>query len=743
MVLRIVAAVMGTAPKRVVIVGGGFGGVQCARTLRRRLTAGECEIVLFNRENHMVFHPLLPEVAGASLNPDAVAAPLRQMLAAVRCRTETVRNVDLNRQVVEFDAHNGHTGTLSYDHLVIACGRSVNLGSVPGMSDHAFALKTVGDAMALRAHVIQQLENAEVCEDPARRRWYLSFIAVGGGFSGVEVAGEINDLVRHSQRFYPNISADEISVTLIHSGDHILPELSMDLRTFAEDEMRKAGISIVLNGRVSAATADGVWLKDDRQFRGATTVCTVGTGVPLLVERLESPKERGSLLTQPDMRLDGNGNAWAIGDCARVVNDHTGDSCPPTGQFAERQGRQVAENIVRAMRGQSTRPFTYKPLGVFCAIGGRNAVAEILGYRISGFLAWFLWRSVYLFKLPSWSRRVKVGADWAWDLLFARDLVNMKTDPTERVSRAYFRPGDFVFRQGEPALNFYSVETGTLDVVRTNESEGSEQLVAVIGPGDFFGEMALIEGRARSASVRARTPVEVTTLGAHVFSRISKTLAPLQQRLAEAIRQRTTSPWTRLPQVHAMLSAEPVSAFVEPAPYILGGDSAFEEVLEIFATHHADTVYILDEGRRIVGVITRTDLFRVVDVVAVRPIAERRSVVIRSLMSPDPLVMTMDDTAAAAALAMWSRGLKSLPVVTGPSGRLVGCIRAETVMQAVLRRLAHNVVSGVNRTGENHELDRAGEAHQSDTRPASAGAVDLARLHPSQLDHQRRAAARD
>jgi NADH dehydrogenase len=610
------------------------------------------------------------------------------MLTGVRCRTETVRNIDLARQVVEFDAHDGHTGTLPYDHIVIGCGRSVNLGSVPGMADHSFPLKSVGDAMALRAHVIEQLENAEVSSDETQRRWYLSFVVVGGGFSGVEVAGEINDLVRHSRRFYPNISPGDISVTLVHSGDHILPELSMDLRTFAEHEMRKAGITIVLNARVSAATAEGVHLKDERRLRGATIVCTVGTGVPLLVERLNSAKDRGALVTQPDMRLPGYEHAWAIGDCARIVNAHGGELCPPTGQFAERQGRQVAENIVRVMRHQPTRPFAYTPLGVFCAIGGKNAVAEILGRRISGFGAWFLWRSVYLFKLPSWSRRVKVGADWAWDLLFPRDLVNLKTDPTERVSRAYYRPGDYVFRQGEPALNFYCVEKGTLDVIRTNGVEGSEQLVAVIGPGDFFGEMALLEGRARSASVRARTEVEVTTLGAQVFSRISKALAPLQQRLAEAIRQRTTNPWTRLPHVHEMLSTQHVSSYVEAAPYILHGENTFEELLAIFATHHADTVYIVNDTHHLVGVITRTDLFRVVDLVALRPLSERASVSIRNLMSPDPIVMTMDDTAAAAALAMWSRGLKSLPVVSTAGGRLVGCVRAETVMQAVLRRVA-------------------------------------------------------
>src|ERR1051325_757794 len=189
---------MQSSTLRIVIVGGGFGGVRCAKTLRRRLPKKTCEIVLFNRENHMVIHPLLPEVAGASINPDAVAAPLRQMLTGVRCRTETVRHIHLANSRIEYEAPDGNVGDLTYDRIVIACGRSVSLGAVPGMSDHAFPFKGVGDAMALRSHVIQQLENAEVCGDEIRRRWYLSFVVVGAGFSGVEVAGEINDLVRTS-----------------------------------------------------------------------------------------------------------------------------------------------------------------------------------------------------------------------------------------------------------------------------------------------------------------------------------------------------------------------------------------------------------------------------------------------------------------------------------------------------------------------------------------------------------------
>jgi NADH dehydrogenase len=238
---------------------------------------------------------------------------------------------------------------------VIASGRSASLGAVPGMSDHAFPFKGVGDAMALRSHVIQQLENAEVCGDEARRRWYVSFVVVGAGFSGVEVAGEINDLVRTSRHFYPNVSPEEITVTLVSAKDHILPELNPDLRAFARQKMEAAGITIVVNARATSATAEGVWLHDDRQLRGATVVSTVGSRTPALVERMTTPKHGGLLVTDADMRLPGRTNAWAIGDCARIVNSFDGQFSPATGQFAERQGRQVAATRSFARASSSLR----------------------------------------------------------------------------------------------------------------------------------------------------------------------------------------------------------------------------------------------------------------------------------------------------------------------------------------------------------------------------------------------------
>jgi len=489
----------------------------------------------------MVFHPLLAEVAGASINQDAVATPLRQTLPSILCRTETVEKIDLPNNNLEFESHDGWIRGMTYDHLVIACGRIANIGMVPGMADHALPLKTVGDAMVLRAHLMQQLEKAEVCDDPERKQWYLSFTVIGGGYSGVETAGEIQDLMHGSRRFFRNIAADDIAVRIIHSRDHLLPEISPTLRKFARIKLVKAGIDVMLNARVTLATAEGVRLGDGRVVNGGTIVCTIGTSMAPVLERLDVPKDRDRLQTDPDMRLCGLTNAWALGDCALILNAYDNQPSAPTGQFAERQGNQAAENIVRVIRGQPTQPFYFKPLGQLCSIGGHNAVAEILGIRISGFFAWLLWRGIYLFKLPSWSRRTKVAFDWIWELVFSRDLAHLKTDQTTRVTRAHYNPGDYIFRQGEPGNNFYIIEKGEVEVLRAKNEKAAAEVLAVLKEGEFFGEMALLESQPRVASVRARTPVEVVVMGRNVFTQLSRSMTPLRNILIDTVKQRAAA----------------------------------------------------------------------------------------------------------------------------------------------------------------------------------------------------------
>lgn len=668
--------------QRIVIIGGGFAGVKCARTLRAQLRKGDAEVILFNEENHLVFSPLLADAVGSSLNLQDVIVPLRQLLPDVTCRMEQVNSIDLASDCLEYKGHDGLPRQLHYDHIVIACGNVSNLNVVPGMADHAYPLKSVGDAAVLRTHILEQLEKAEVCDDPERRRWYLSFIVVGGGYSGVETAGEINDLVRGSQRFYGNFSENDLRVTLIHSRDQLLPEISPPLREFARKKMVAAGVTIKLNTRVQLATGEGVGTADGF-VHGATIVCTIGSATAPIIERLDTPKERGRLLTEPDMRLRDSANAWAIGDCALITNTLDGEPSPPTGQFAERQGRQCAQNILRVINGESTRPFSFRVLGQLCSIGGHHAVAEMFGLKLSGFLAWFTWRGVYLFKLPDWSRRIQVGFDWAWLVLFPRDLAYIKTEVTDRVTHAHYEAGDYIFRQGDVAANFYVIEQGEVEICRATAEQPDGDVIATLGPGSFFGEQALIDNtnRPRSASVRARSTVEVVVMGRNVFTSISKNLAPLRSALMATIARRMPNVWQERPRVRAALRDFKLADFIDSAPLpILRPTETLFEVTKRFGESDEQFFFVSADGDRLEGLVTLTDLLRAqaTGMTADTPLGD--------FMIRNPAVITTTDTCLIAAAAFREHGHKLLPVVRDRDSRsIAGVIRARKLITRIMK----------------------------------------------------------
>jgi NADH dehydrogenase len=516
------------------------------------------------------------------------------------------------------------------------------------------------------------------------------------------LAGEINDLIRDSTRFYQNFTEKDISMILVHNQDQVLPEVSPTLRDFALKKMQRAGIKVLLKTSAAAATPEGVGLQDGSLMRAATVVCTIGTAPSPIVLHLDVKKEKGRLVTDPDMRITGLPNVWAVGDCAYIINAFDNNPSPPTGQFAEREGRQAAENIVRVLHGQPTRPFYFKPLGQLCSIGGHRAVAEMFGFRVSGILAWFMWRSVYLLKLPTWSRRIRVASDWAWDLLFPRDLGAFAANQTQHVSRAYYRPGDFVYRKGDPANFFYTIEEGEVEILRSADDAQGEKPFAVLGPGDFIGEAALLQNESYLATIRARTVVRLVVMSRDAFSQHTGIMSPLRNIVAESMKQRAENLWLHFPAAKDALSKEPLSTFLEPIPSAtLKPDSTLEQAVALLAGNGLGFLFVLDDQQRLWGVSNGKDLSLAAQMMAYKQTVAQdvKNLQLREFVSSAPVTVSLDDSGLLAASTMLEHGLTWIPVVVSKSDHhLKGYVRMEKMSYWLLQQAAQQTEPTVART---------------------------------------------
>ena len=314
---------------------------------------------------------------------------------------------------------------LPYHQLVLACGTTANIDVVAGMGEHALPLKTLGDALFLRNRVIEQLEQAELQPDEQQRRWILSFVVVGGGFSGVETAGELVDFLRASLRYYKRIRLADLHIALLHSGDRLLPELSHRLGAFTLRKMRARGVDVRLNTPVVRVTEKEVGLASGETISAGTVVCTVGTQPNALLEQIPAVKNRGRIIVNPDMSVPGVEGVWALGDCAALTNAHDAKLCPPTAQFAEAQAKQLAANIVARLNGRATRAFRYRSKGQLSSVGHNKAVAEVFGLKLSGFIAWLMWRGLYLMRMPTLARKTRLFLEWNWAMFFPPDVAHL------------------------------------------------------------------------------------------------------------------------------------------------------------------------------------------------------------------------------------------------------------------------------------------------------------------------------
>ena len=415
---------------KIVIAGGGFAGLYAAKYLDRRLARGlDIEVTLISRENFILFTPMLHEVAGGDLSPADIVNPLRRILRHVNVVQADIQAIDLTTKKIRCVAGVRNMELeFEFDHLLLTIGSETNFFDLQDVRNWAVTMKSLSDAAVLRNRMVELLEEASLEKDEATRRELLTFVTAGGGFAGVETTGAVNDFVRETVKFYPSLREETIRVVVVHPGKFLLPELGEELGRYAEQKLSQRKVEIIKGARVAGYDGSVVKLTDGTSIPATTLIWTAGVKPGVAIESLGCKKERGRLLVNEYLSVPGVSGLWAAGDCAAVPDGYeTGNFFPPTAQHGLREAIRAAKNIEAAIVGRPLKPFVFTTLGQLATIGRRTGVAMVFGLKFSGLIAWAMWRSIYLMKLPGLAKKLRVMMDWTLDLLFGREIVQMIT----------------------------------------------------------------------------------------------------------------------------------------------------------------------------------------------------------------------------------------------------------------------------------------------------------------------------
>ncbi len=409
---------------RVLILGGGFGGLYAALEFEKR-RGPNVEVTLVTEENFFLFTPMLHEVAASDLDLTNIVSPLRKLLRHVRTFVGEVQSVDLAaKKITVVHGFTKHAHALDYDQLVLGLGSVTNFFKLPGLEERALTMKTLHDAVTLRNRLIAHLEEADTECAKTDRVPLLTFVVAGGGFAGVETMGSINDFIHEALPFYPNLKREMIRMVLVHPGEHVLPELGPKLGRYADGVLKERGIEIHAKSKVASVTPRTVTLNDSTVIESFTLIWTAGTAPSPILDKIALPRERGKLKVAPTLAVEGAPGIWALGDCALIPDvQQPGSFHPPTAQHASRQGVVLARNVLASIQNRPLENFSFKTLGLLAAIGRRTGVARMLGFNFSGFIAWWMWRTIYLSKLPRLEKKITVALAWTLDLFFTKDFV--------------------------------------------------------------------------------------------------------------------------------------------------------------------------------------------------------------------------------------------------------------------------------------------------------------------------------
>ncbi len=642
-----------SGPEKLVIVGGGFAGTTLAQHAERLLDSS-VTITVVSRDNHLVFTPMLPELAGRSASVDNIAVPGRSITKRTSWLEANVTRIDEARQTVEYETTGGARSSLAYTHLVIACGSEATLDAIPGLKAHGLSVKTAGDALRLGNEIIARFEAAASERDEVAREAILHAVVIGGGFSGVEVAGQINDLMTRLRKSYPEVQGTAHCVTILQRGTRVIPEFDHKrLSEFTLGKLRKNGIEVLLETSAKEVTNSYILLDSDVRIPTRMVICTIGTQTVPLIEGLGLKLEKGRIQTESDMRVPGRRNLWSIGDCAVTVNEFDRKPTPPTAQFAIREAGQLATNIALAIKGQPTKPFRFRPQGLLASIGRQNGVAEIYGFQFSGFLAWLLWRAVYLLKIPGLGNKIGVAIDWLADAVFTPSLARIRLPGDPQPRKIHYGPGDLVFDSANAGNTAHFIANGKADLLIGD----AKQPHAKLEKGDYFGK-AIFHGDSKDdprIRIQANTSLDVIEVDGQAFLDMSQSFSPLNAQVAGALKARTIlGRLLREQTQHPNLAALRVEQVMGPAQDLFGSEITLDDALERFRDDRPGYWVAAPDGK-LVGFLGRMELY---EALACKP---GETPISEAVRKAPPLLMP-DQDLFSATLALLRSGFDNIPV---------------------------------------------------------------------------------
>ncbi|MEV4344412.1 NAD(P)/FAD-dependent oxidoreductase [Actinoplanes sp. NPDC049596] len=417
-------------PQRIVVVGAGHVGLYAALRLSKKLSRRKAEIVVVDPQPHMTYQPFLPEAAAGNIEPRHSVVPLRRELKKCRVIVGEVTKVEHARKTVTVQPIEGPATEMEYDHIIVAPGSVSRTLPIPGLSERGIGFKTIGEAIYLRNHIMEQLDVAAVTPDPEIRKAALSFVFVGGGFAGVEAMAEMEDVVRDALKYYPELDQNEVKFVLVEASNRILPEVGAKMGAYAARQLAKRGISIRLETFLKSCVDGNIELSDGDKFRAETVVWTAGVKPSPMLDVTDLPRgPKGHVNCLPTLQVaDSDGNvldgAWSAGDCAQVPDlTNPGGWCSPSAQHAVRQAKVLADNIKSVVLGGLPKEYRHKYVGSVAGLGLYKGVAHVYGIKVRGLPAWFMHRSYHMSRIPSFNRKVRVVADWTLAFVLRRETI--------------------------------------------------------------------------------------------------------------------------------------------------------------------------------------------------------------------------------------------------------------------------------------------------------------------------------